>query len=247
MNYRYLSAIAAATLTLGMSVPSTSALSHRSELPPAPTTDTKREISQRRYTYEIHLVGIACYQESNHVWGATNDDPFVVINSVDARGALTDTIFPQGNLYLSNINQGDVRRFSNTLVWRGAAQRVSVSAQLWEYDNAERKAVRTFADISDIAAAVGAGIGTIATGGAGGVAFVTGAAAINQLNNKVRSELEDRFHDHMGTYTVDFQLDRVGSLADRPQYKMRSVRYDMATDHRGDGAHYKLLWEVRRY
>lgn len=247
MNHRYLSAIAAATLSLGMGFPVSSAVSHTSPSVPKPMTEPPREISQRRYTYEIHLVGIACYRESNHVWGATADEPFVVVNSVDARGALTDKIFPQGYLHLSKMNQGDVRRFSNTLVWRGPAQSVSVSAQLWEYDNAERKAVRTFADISDIAAVVGAGIGTIATGGAGGVAFVAGAAAINQMNNQIRGRLEDQFHDHMGTYTVDFQLNRVGSLADRPQYIMRSVRYDMATDHRGDGAHYKLLWEVRRY
>ena len=247
MNYRYLSAIAAAALSLGMGFPSTSALSNVAQSRPASTAETTKEISQRRYTYEIHLVGIACYRESNHVWGATADEPFVVVNSVDSRGALTDKIFPQGYLHLSKMNQGDVRRFSNTLVWRGPVQRVNVSAQLWEYDNAERKAVRTFADISDIAAVVGAGIGTIATGGAGGVAFVTGAAAINQMNNQIRSRLEDKFHDHMGTYTVDFQLNGAGSLADRPQYTMRSVRYDMATDHRGDGAHYKLLWEVRRY
>lgn len=129
MNYRYLSAIAAAALSLGMGFPSTSALSNVAESRPASTAETTKEISQRRYTYEIHLVGIACYRESNHVWGATADEPFVVVNSVDSRGALTDKIFPQGYLHLSKMNQGDVRRFSNTLVWRGPVQRVNVSAQ----------------------------------------------------------------------------------------------------------------------
>ncbi|MDR9401990.1 MAG: hypothetical protein RI580_00980 [Halothece sp. Uz-M2-17] len=68
MNYRYLSAIAAVTLSLGMSISSASAVSPTSKSSPAATTETTKEISQRRYTYEIHLVGIACYRESRHVW-----------------------------------------------------------------------------------------------------------------------------------------------------------------------------------
>lgn len=31
------------------------------------------------------------------------------------------------------------------------------------------------------------------------------------------------------------------------RHQLGSIPYDLATDHRGDGAHYKLLWEVRRY
>ena len=203
-------------------------------------------IAKKNYTYEIYLTGIACYKESKHVWGAKSDEPFVVVAAYDDRGNITERVLPAPNRYFQKMDQGDMLRL-NYRVWTGGVQNVELSAQVWDFDSAERKAVKTLTHISDVAAAIGAAAISAASLGTAAVGAAGGAAVIAKFNEKTRESLEGALHDHLGTTNKRVELSRVGRLADAPQLKMGPIRYDFHTDHYGDRGHYKLFWEVRRY
>ena len=206
----------------------------------------EKTIAKKNYTYEIYLTGIACYKESKHFLGAKSDEPFVVVATYDDRGNITDNVFPAPNRHFQKMDQGDMLSL-NYRVWTGGVQNVELSAQLWEFDNAQRKTVKAITHISDIAAAVGAAAISAASLGTAAVGAAGGAAIIAKFNENTRDSLEGALHDYLGTGKRRVELSRVGTLADSPQAKMGPIRYDFHTDHYGDGAHYKLFWEVRRY
>ena len=203
-------------------------------------------IAKRNYTYEIYLTGIACYKESKHFIGARSDEPFVVVAAYDERGNIVDKVLPAPNRYFQKMDQGDMLRL-NHRVWVGGAQNVELSAQVWDFNSTQRKTVKAITHISDIAAAVGAAAISAASLGTAAVGAAGGAAVIAKFNQKTRDSLEEGLHDHLGTTNKRVELRRVGRLADAPQLKMGPIRYDFHTDHYGDGGHYKLFWEVRRY
>ncbi|MDX1420048.1 MAG: hypothetical protein R3181_08785 [Rubricoccaceae bacterium] len=196
--------------------------------------------AQDRHTYSIWLKGIECLSESHHVWGARSDEPFVIVHSED-----------RYNVTRVHVSHEDIGRFDagtrrayNLKVWEGPVQNVDLHAQLWEYDRAEQNAMRVVGVVG-----IGAALGVIgaATGGAAvGAAAGAGGAGLGFYADEVLSDLSEGLYDFMGQYTVNFELHRVGRWADAPQERRGNITYDLTTDHEGDGARYRLYWEVRR-
>ena len=193
-------------------------------------------VSKERYVYGVLFKGFACYKESKHFIGAKNDEPFVLTYVQDQSGKISGKTLPGGKFeYFKGMNRGDVVPYE-LLVWQGNAQTLKLHADLWEFNRVKRKTVKGIFHASAIAALLGAAI----SGQDAGV-------VIAEISADMSRKMKGRLHDFMGTHSTTINLRQVGKMADRPQQRMKNVRYDFSTDHRGDGAHYKLFWEVRRH
>lgn len=191
-------------------------------------------------TYSVWLKGIECIEESDHVWGARSDEPFLVIHAADRRDVTRHHIAQDD---LGPFDTGS-RLALNYKVWEGSVQTVRLDAQVWDLDSAEQRALEITATVGLGAAlgAIGAATGGVAIGAAAGA----GGAGLGYYVQDSIDGLAEGAYDFMGQHRVTLELHRAGALADRPQHRRGTIHYDLTTDHEGDGARYRLYWEVRR-
>lgn len=195
-------------------------------------------LQARDYIYAVYLTGIECKKESNRPRNAPVDNPFVVAFIKDESGKTTAKTLPDGTRGNSfgNFRKGTFKPLSFE-VWRGSAQNVRLDAQLFEFNEKERKTKRTLWSL--------AAVGSLAIAFADGPLSPAGEGLF-LMSMEFRNELIDGGYDYMGDFRTTMELRRAGKLADRPQRQKRGVGYDFTSTHRGDGGEYVLYWDVRR-
>lgn len=200
------------------------------------------EASARNWTYHLVLKGIAAKHEGKPILLQKHDDIFLVTWVETGPRQSQAVLKTPGGEDSWRMKTGDIYSLDNK-VWSGPAINLTVYAQIWKLNHTKRKILKGTFIASGIVLAAGI---TVATGGLGG-ALAAGAVAAGgaELGNEVQKNFS-KFAMFLGQANIRLELPRAGKLADYPTHRERGIAYDFKTNHRANGGHYILYWEVKR-
>ncbi len=194
-----------------------------------------------RTTFSIHFVGLQVLSRANRFFVEDSDAVLGSAFVVEEDGFAREVhMLPDDEDFYEGLRQGAVRE-GNVMVWRGPAQSVDLYVMLYKYDPLLPGLMRVLIGAST---AISGALIAVGSGGAGAAA----GAGVAVAGQEVASIVQDALSDDtmaLGTFIQPLDLVGYGSPDGLQTYNTGSIWYHFATEHRDNGAHYLLFWQLR--